>query len=72
MIKVYRNDSKVVLDVVGIGEIEPGSQVSISGDHMPAVILANYEGLVDVLAEEEAQAPAPAVDETQTGDTQNG
>jgi hypothetical protein len=54
--KIYRNDSKETLDVLGIGEIPAGEQVSVTGEYQPQVILVNYPGLVDVLAEE-AEAP---------------
>lgn len=63
----YRNDSDKVIDVIGIGEIPPGEHVSLTGDHLPPVIVENYPGLVDVLAEEaaaaEAEVEAPSVQE---------
>ena len=76
--KIYRNDSTVDLNVVGIGEIPAGEQVSVSGEFLPAIILSNYPGLVDVLAEEEAAAevgtPVPDVPQMSSTDTevQNG
>lgn len=51
--KIYRNDSKKAMNVLGVGEIPAGEQVSLTSEYPPAVVLANYPGLVDVVAEEE-------------------
>lgn len=50
--KLYRNDSEEDIDVLGVGVIPAGQQVSLTGEHLPVVIVENYPGLVDVLAEE--------------------
>lgn len=49
---LYRNDSKEVFDVPGWGYIGPGQRVSHGGDHATPIVIENYPGLVDVLAEE--------------------
>ena len=54
--KVYKNTSKVPIDVLGLGVIEAGEQVSVTGEHHQPIIVENYPGLVDVLAEEQAEA----------------
>jgi hypothetical protein len=53
--RVYRNDSEEDIDIPGLGEIEAGQQVSFTGEFHTPVVISNYPGLVDVLAEEEAQ-----------------
>lgn len=58
--KVYKNTSKLPIDVLGLGVIKPGDQVSVSAEYHQPVIVENYPGLVDVLAEEQVQAEADA------------
>ena len=62
--KLYRNDSTETLNVLGVGEIPVGEQVSITAEFQPPVLLGNYPGLVDVLAEE-AATPSPSTPEEQ-------
>lgn len=54
-VKVYKNTTKQKMNVVGVGEIPAGEQVSLSGNYLPPVILENYPGLVDLEAEEQAR-----------------
>lgn len=54
--KIFKNTSKKTLNVLGVGEIAPGDQVSITAEYHQPVVLENYPGLVDVLAEEEKKA----------------
>lgn len=58
IIRVYKNNGDKTLDVPGAGEIPPGGQASVITEHHETVILENYPGLVDVIAEEEAAANA--------------
>lgn len=52
-VKVYKNVSDEDLVVIGVGEIPAGEQVSLSGEHLPPVVLENYPGLVDLTDPEE-------------------
>ena len=64
--KVYRNDSSEPISILGVGEIPAGDQVSITSEYQPPVVIENYPGLVDVLAEEAAAAEAAPADEAET------
>lgn len=46
--KLYRNDGKEKIDILGVGELKPGEQISMTGQYLPVVILENYPGLVDL------------------------
>lgn len=48
--KIYSNTSDADINVIGIGVIPTGEQVSITTEFQPAVVLENYPGLVDVTA----------------------
>ncbi len=50
----YRNDSEQTYIIPGIGEIGPDQRVSIHSEFPPAINLANYPGVVDVIEEEAA------------------
>lgn len=50
-IKKFRNTSKVDLNVIGIGVVPAGEEVSVSSDYQPHVVMENYPGLVDVTDE---------------------
>ena len=50
--RVFRNTTKDPINVVGVAEILGGEQVSISGENLPAVVLENYPGLIEVTDEE--------------------
>lgn len=56
--KLYKNTGKQTLNVIGVGEIEPGQQLSVNSEYQPPVNVANYPGLVDVSAQEEQDAIA--------------
>jgi hypothetical protein len=51
--KIYKNTSKKTLNILGVGELKPGEQVSVTTDNHAPVVLENYPGLVDVEAEEQ-------------------
>ena len=51
--KIYKNTSKKTVNIVGVGEIEPGEQISITTEFHTPINLENYPGVVDVLAQEE-------------------
>lgn len=50
----YRNDSKNEYNIPGLGWVGPGQRVTFHGEFPPPINLENYEGLVDVMAEEAA------------------
>ncbi len=52
--KIYYNSSKDKMNIIGIGELKAGEQISLTTQYQPTVILENYPGLVDVTAAEEA------------------
>jgi hypothetical protein len=66
IIKVYENRGNKDLNVVGVGEIKKGERLTIRTEHQPVVILENYPGLIDVIAEEEIAAAAEQSAETPT------
>lgn len=53
-VRQYRNDSNDTYIIPGLGEIGPDQRVSHTGAFPPAINLANYPGLVDVIDEEAA------------------
>lgn len=62
--KIYRNDSDKTVNVIGVGEIEPGNQVSITSEYHQPVVLSNYPGVVEVSDEVQTAEPeAPASSE---------
>lgn len=65
--KLYKNTGKEALSIPGIGDLEPGEQVSLTGEYLPPVIVENYPGLADItdaVVEEEASASALAEQQT--------
>lgn len=46
--KIYKNTTDQDMNVVGIGEIPAGEQVSLSSENLQPVMIANYPGLVDM------------------------
>lgn len=55
-VKIYKNTNKKdTLNVLGIGEIPPGEQISIVTDYHTPIIMENYPGLVDVIEEEQKE-----------------
>ena len=67
--KVYKNTAKAPIDVLGLGVIKPGEQVSVTGEYHQPVIVENYPGLVDVLAEEQAEADRKSAEEVEKAKT---
>lgn len=53
--RAYRNTSDKSLNVLGVGEIPAGGQVSVSGAYLPTVILENYPGLEDITDLDESE-----------------
>lgn len=70
--KVYRNTGDTTLDVLGVGEIAPGEQVSVTSEYQPHVVLENYPGLQEVSDEEVNQAVSPDETEDAEGDDGEG
>jgi hypothetical protein len=58
--KMYENTTDKPMNVIGVGVIEAHDRISVTTEFHAPVNLANYPGLVDVLAEEEANGPAKA------------
>ena len=54
--KIYKNTSKKTVNIVGVGEIEAGSQISVTSEFHTPVNLENFPGVVEVVAQEEAKA----------------
>lgn len=69
-VKAFRNDGDKELNVPGIGVIEPGQQVGVSGEYLPPIILSNFPGLVDV-TEEETSNQQPVKPKQETPDEQS-
>lgn len=53
IVKIYKNTTKEDINVVGVGLIPAGEQVSLAGEQHWPVVLENYPGVIDVVAEEE-------------------
>lgn len=62
--KIYQNTGKEVINVLGVGEIEPGEHVSITSEYHQPVILANYPTVIEV-TDESATPEAPAEEEVE-------
>lgn len=45
--KQYKNTSDKDINIPTVGLIEAGQTVSLSGEHLPAIIVENFPGLVD-------------------------
>lgn len=58
--KIYKNTSKKTVNILGVGEIEPGKQVSITSEYHQPVVLANFPGVVELVDEEQKAADAKA------------
>jgi len=50
--KTFHNTTKKTINVLGIGEIPAGEQISVTGEYLPPVVLANYPGLVETTDDE--------------------
>jgi hypothetical protein len=53
--KIYKNTSKKTLNVPGVGELEPGAQVSVTSEYHQPVVLENFPGLVDLVEKEQKE-----------------
>jgi hypothetical protein len=51
--KIYKNTGKKKLDILGLGELKPGEQVSVTTDYHTPIRLESYPGLVELVAEEQ-------------------
>lgn len=51
--KIYKNTGKQTLDVLGLGELKPGDQVSVTTDYHTPIRVDQYPGLVEVVEEEQ-------------------
>jgi hypothetical protein len=54
-VKIYKNTTDKKVNVVGVGEIPPKSQVSISADQHFPVVLTNFPGVVELTEEQEGE-----------------
>lgn len=77
--KIYQNNGKATVNVIGLGEIEPGAHISVTSEYHQPIVLANYPDVVELVDEEqkaEAEqpvAPAAPAETTNTGEeTPNG
>ena len=52
--KIYENTTAQPVNVLGVGVIQPHDRISITAEYHAPVNLANYPGVIDVLAEEAA------------------
>lgn len=50
--KIFRNTTKVAINVPGLGEIPAGEQVSITGVYLTPVVVENHPGLVEITHED--------------------
>lgn len=50
-IRKIRNTSKVDLNVIGVGIVAAGTEVTVSSEYQPHIVFENYPGLVDVTDE---------------------
>jgi hypothetical protein len=66
--KIYRNTGDKDLNVIGVGQIPAGEQVSIISEYHQPVVMANYEGLVELVAEEAAANEAQAAEQVTPAD----
>lgn len=55
--KTFRNTTKETINVLGVGEIPAGEQISLTGEFLPHVVVANYPGLIETTDEEEVPTP---------------
>lgn len=63
--KLYRNDGKEKLNILGVGELKPGEQISVTTEYQPPVIMANYPGLVDLTDPNFVDTKVESVDEAE-------
>lgn len=59
-VKIYENTTDEPVNVVGVGVIPAHDRVSVTADFHAPVNLANYPGVIDVLAEEAKHQNTPA------------
>lgn len=68
--KIYKNTSDQEVNVIGVGILEPagqpGDQISVTTEYHQPVVLANYPGVVEVVAAE-AAGDIDTTDPTQHG-----
>jgi hypothetical protein len=59
--KKYRNTSDKDLNVIGVGLVPAGEEISVISEYQPHVIMENYPGLEDVTDEQgPSNPPAPS------------
>jgi len=61
--KIYENTTAQPINVLGVGVIPPYDRLSITTEYHAPVNLANYPGVIDVLADEAANGPAPSAED---------
>lgn len=50
--KTFHNTTSKTINVIGIGEVLAGEQISVTGEYLPPVNLANYPGLTETTDDE--------------------
>ncbi|MDE2100933.1 MAG: hypothetical protein KGL39_27045 [Patescibacteria group bacterium] len=58
--KIYENTTNKPIEIVGLGTVAPHDRLTEVGEYLTPVNLANYPGLIDVLADEAENGPAPS------------
>ena len=51
--KIYKNTSHKTLNVLGLGELKPNDQISVTTEYHTPVNLSLYPGLVELVEEEQ-------------------
>jgi hypothetical protein len=54
--KIYENTTNESVDMIGVGVIPAHDRISVTSEFPAPVNLENYPGVIDVIAEEEAEA----------------
>jgi hypothetical protein len=74
--KIYQNNGKEAVNVIGLGEIPAGEHLSVTSEYHQPVVLANYPTVVELVDEEQkAEAEkleAPVETQTTREETTNG
>lgn len=60
--KTFKNTTKKTILVPTVGEIPAGESISLTGEFLPHVVVANYPGLVET-TDDEAPTKKEASDE---------
>lgn len=50
--KVYKNNGNEPVNIIGVGELQSGEQVSITTEYHQPVVMANYPDVVELTADD--------------------